>query len=199
MFRLTPLVKNLIIVNVVIFIAQKIVATLPIAEYLSLWNVSTPNFRPYQLFTYMFVHSSRDFFHIFFNMLLLAFFGSMLEELWGTKRFLLFYIICGIGAGVFNIFSDLFFGLGSFGVMMGASGAVYGVLTAFGITFPNMEIRLMFLFNVKAKYLVMFLGISAILMGFRNVPGDNTAHFTHLGGIVTAIIILQVWRFRGVN
>src|SRR6187551_1682211 len=186
MFRLTPLVKNLIIVNVVLFIAQKIATSVPISEYLSLWNVSTPNFRPYQLFTYMFVHSRDDFMHILFNMLALAFFGSMLEEFWGTKKFLLFYIICGIGAGVFNIFSDLFFGLGAFSIMMGASGAVYGVLTAFGVTFPNMEIRLMFLFKVKAIYLVMFLGISAILMGFRNVPGDQTAHFTHLGGIVTA-------------
>lgn len=199
MFRLSPLVKNLIIVNVVIFLAQNIVSTLPIAEYLSLWNVRTPNFRPYQLFTYMFVHSSKDYLHILFNMLALAFFGSMLEDHWGTKKFLLFYIISGIGAGVFNIFSDLFFGLGTFSVMMGASGAVYGVLTAFGITFPNMEIRLMFLFKVKAIYLVMFLGISAILMGFRNVPGDPTAHFTHLGGIVTGIIIMQVWKIRGIN
>ncbi len=199
MFRLSPLVKNLIIVNVLIFFAQKIVSTLPIAEYLSLWNVRTPNFRPYQLFTYMFVHSSNDFLHILFNMLALAFFGSMLEELWGTKKFLLFYIICGLGAGIFNVFSDLFFGLGRFDVMMGASGAVYGVLTAFGVTFPNMEIRLMFLFKVKAIYLVMFLGISAILMGFRSVPGDQTAHFTHLGGIVTAIIIMQVWKFRGLD
>jgi membrane associated rhomboid family serine protease len=193
MFNLTPVVRNLIIINVVVFILQSV---LPLVDYLALYNIRTPYFKPYQLFTYMFCHG--DFFHIFFNMLVLSFMGPVMEEFWGQKRFLMFYTIAGIGAGIFNILMDLFFGIGSFSVMIGASGAVYGVMTAFGVTFPNMELRLMLLpISFKAKYMVMVLGSIAIYSGFRNQPGDNTAHLAHLGGIVVAIIFLQFWRGRG--
>jgi membrane associated rhomboid family serine protease len=193
MFRLTPVVRNLIFINVVVFIIQAIVPV--VTELLALYNVRLNEFRPYQLFTYMFCHA--DFFHIFFNMLLLSFFGPILEEFWDQKQFLLFYIITGIGAGVFNILMDLFFGIGTFGVMIGASGAVYGVMTAFGIIFPNMELRLLFLpVAFKAKYMVMVLGSIAIFSGFRSTPGDNTAHLAHLGGIVMAIILIQFWMRR---
>jgi membrane associated rhomboid family serine protease len=194
MFNVTPVVRNIIIINVIVFIFQSIMPGL--VEYLALYNVKTPYFKPYQLFTYMFCHG--DFFHIFFNMLLLSFMGPIMEEFWGQKRFLVFYTITGIGAGVFNILMDMFFGVGTFSVMIGASGAVYGVMTAFGITFPNMELRLMLLpISFKAKYMVMVLGSIAIYSGFRTQPGDNTAHLAHLGGIVVAIIFLQVWRGRG--
>jgi len=192
MLRLTPIVRNLIIINVIVFIISRIS---PIENWLALWNVHSNNFRPYQLFTYMFCHA--DFFHIFFNMLLLSFFGPILEEFWDQKQFLLFYIAAGIGAAVFNIAMDVFFGIGSFGVMIGASGAVYGVMTAFGIIFPNMELRLLFLpVSFKAKYMVMVLGTIAIFSGFRTAPGDNTAHLAHLGGIVMAIILIQFWMRR---
>src|SRR5687768_13016643 len=140
MLRLTPVVRNLIFINVFVFIIS---AIFPVENWLALWNVESTMFRPYQLFTYMFCHA--DFFHIFFNMLLLSFFGPILEEYWDQKQFLLFYIITGIGAAVFNILMDMLFGIGSFSVMIGASGAVYGVMTAFGIIFPNMELRLLFL------------------------------------------------------
>lgn len=190
MFRLTPVVRNLIFINVVLFIVSAILP--PIEGWLALWNVESPNFQPYQLFTYMFCHA--NFIHIFFNMLLLSFFGPILEEFWDQKQFLLFYIITGIGAAVFNIFMAQVFGFGQFGVMIGASGAVYGVMTAFGIIFPNMELRLLFLpVSFKAKYMVMVLGAIAIISGFRPSSGDNTAHFAHLGGIVVAIILLQFW------
>lgn len=195
MLRLTPVVRNLIIINVIVFIFQKVMPGL--GNWLPLYSVHrTDFFQPYQLFTYMFCHA--DFFHIFFNMLMLSFFGPILEEFWGQKKFLLFYMIAGIGAGIFNILMDLFFGLGAFTIMLGASGAVYGVLTAFGITFPNMELRLLFLpFSFKAKYMVMVLGSIAIYSGFRSDPSDNTAHLAHLGGIVVAIILIQIWRARG--
>lgn len=193
MFRLTPIVRNLIFINVIVFILQSMIPV--VTEWLALFNVKTPYFRPYQLFTYMFCHA--DFFHIFFNMLLLSFFGPILEDFWDQKQFLLFYIITGIGAGVFNILMDLFFGIGSFSKMIGASGAVYGVMTAFGIIFPNMELRLLFLpISFKAKYMVMILGSIAIYSGFRSAPGDNTAHLAHLGGIVVAIILIQFWMRR---
>ena len=195
MVRLTAVVRNLIFVNVIVFILQKILPGL--GDLLPLYSVHrTEYFKPYQLFTYMFCHA--DFFHIFFNMLMLSFFGPILEEFWGQKRFLLFYIIAGIGAGIFNILMDLFFGLGAFSVMLGASGAVYGVLTAFGIIFPNMELRLLFLpVSFKAKYMVMVLGGIAIYSGFKSDPSDNTAHLAHLGGIIVAIIMIQIWRGRG--
>jgi membrane associated rhomboid family serine protease len=193
MFRVTPVVRNLIIINVVVFILQSII---PIAtQWLALYNVKTEFFRPYQLFTYMFCHG--DFFHILFNMLLLSFMGPVMEEFWGQKRFLIFYMVAGIGAGAFNILIDMFFGVGSFSVMIGASGAVYGVMTAFGVTFPNMELRLMLLpVSFKAKYMVMVLGSIAIFSGLRPSAGDNTAHFAHLGGIVVALLFLQFWRDR---
>ena len=192
MIRLTPVVRNLIFINVIVFLIS---AILPIESWLALWNVQSPNFRPYQLFTYMFSHA--DFFHIFFNMLLLSFFGPILEEFWDQKNFLLFYIATGIGAAVFNILMALFFGIGVFGVMIGASGAVYGVMTAFGVIFPNMELRLLLLpVSFKAKYMVMVLGSIAIYSGFRSAPGDNTAHLAHLGGIVMAIILIQFWMRR---
>ncbi len=193
MFRLTPIVRNLIFINVVVFLISAIMP--PVESWLALWNVRSPSFRPYQLFTYMFCHD--NFFHIFFNMLLLSFFGPILEEFWDQKRFLLFYMAAGIGAAVFNILMDLAFGIGSFGIMIGASGAVYGVMTAFGIIFPNMELRLLFLpVSFKAKYMVMVMGALAIISGFRSTPGDNTAHLAHLGGIVMAIILLQFWMRR---
>ena len=192
MIRLTHVVRNLIFINVIVFLIS---AILPIESWLALWNVQSPNFRPYQLFTYMFSHA--DFFHIFFNMLLLSFFGPILEEFWDQKNFLLFYIATGIGAAVFNILMALFFGIGVFGVMIGASGAVYGVMTAFGIIFPNMELRLLLLpVSFKAKYMVMVLESNDIYSDFRSAPGDNTAHLAHLGGIVMAIILIQFWMRR---
>jgi len=195
MLRLSPVVRNLIVINVIVFIVQSVMPAL--GNWLPLYSVHrTDFFQPYQLFTYMFAHA--DIFHIFFNMLMLVFFGPILEEFWGQKKFLLFYMIAGIGAGIFNILMDLFFGLGAFTIMLGASGAVYGVLTAFGIIFPNMELRLLFLpFSFKAKYMVMVLGSIAIYSGFRSDPSDNTAHLAHLGGIVVAIILIQIWRARG--
>jgi membrane associated rhomboid family serine protease len=190
MFRLSPIVKNLIIINVIVFFAQSIMPIL--TQWLSLYNVNTPYFKPYQLFTYMFCHA--DFMHIFFNMLILSSFGPILEEFWGQKRFTMFYTICGVGAGMFNIVMDLFFGIGTFSAMIGASGAVYGVMTAFGLIFPDMELRLMLLpISFKAKYMVMVMGGLAIYSGFKATPGDNVAHFAHLGGIVIAIIFVQVW------
>jgi membrane associated rhomboid family serine protease len=188
MLRLTPVVQNLLIINVIVFIGQSIAP--PLTQLLSLYNFRFEEFRPYQLFTYMFCHAGIG--HLFFNMLTLIFFGPILEEFWGPRRFIVFYTICGVGAGMFSILMDLFFGIGTFGTMIGASGAVYGVLTAFGITFPNMQLSLLFLpFSFKAKYLVMVLGAIAIYSGFRSTPGDNVAHLAHLGGIVVAILWIQ--------
>lgn len=211
MFNLTPVVRSLLIINIIVFLAQSIAPPMEFAGcfgnydgvysqdvitgYLSMWNIGTACFKPYQLFTYMFVHGGIG--HIFFNMLGLIFFGPILESYWGTKRFTLFYMITGIGAGVFNIGMDLLMGTG-YSFMLGASGAVYGVTTAFGILFPNMELRMLFLpISFRAKYMVLVLGSLAIYSSFMATPGDNTAHFAHLGGIVIAIVLIQFWRSRG--
>jgi len=193
MLRMTPIVRNLLAVNVLVALVAWLLPALHVREYLWLYNFRYPDFRPYQLFTYMFVHDGLG--HIFFNMLGLVFVGPILETHWGSMRFLSFYIIVGIGAGVFNIAVDLAFGYGSFSVMMGASGAVYGLLTAFGYLFPNMEVRLLFPpIPMKAKYLVIGLGCIALYSGLRSAPGDNVAHFTHLGGIAVALVLLIFWK-----
>jgi len=194
MFRLTPLTQNIIIVNVIVFVFQRIIPD--VTYLLALFNVKTEFFKPYQLFTYMFCHS--DFFHIFFNMLMFAFAGPILEDYWGQKRFLFFYIFAGLGAGIFYVLINLFFGMGSNAYMIGASGAVYGIVTAFGIIFPNYEMRFLFLpFSFRAKYLVYVFGTMTIYSVFMASAGDNTAHLAHLGGIVMAMLMIQIWRSTG--
>lgn len=194
MLRLTPVVRNLIIINTAIFLLQVILPGLHVTEYLSLWNIRTEFFKPYQLFTYMFVHSPEGFTHIFFNMLTLVFIGPILENFMGQKRFLIFYVVCGIGAGVFNVLIDLFFGAGTFGIMLGASGAIYGVLMGFGMVFPNMEIMLLIPpIPIKAKYLVFLLGGMTFLLD----RSGSVAHFAHLGGVIVAFILIRIWGTSG--
>jgi membrane associated rhomboid family serine protease len=194
MFRLTPVVRNLIIINTIVYLLQRMMPNLHVTEYLSLWNVRTEYFKPYQLFTYMFVHSPDSFTHIFFNMLSLAFMGPILETHWGAQKFTLFYIICGVGAGIFNVLIDYFFGVGSFSIMMGASGAIYGVLMGFGMLFPNMEIMLLIPpIPIKAKYLVFVLGGMTFLLD----RSGSVAHFAHLGGVIFAFILVRYWRSQG--
>ncbi|MFZ2905996.1 MAG: rhomboid family intramembrane serine protease [Cyclobacteriaceae bacterium] len=190
MLRLTPVVRNLIIINVIVFVLQSITND-TLTGYLALFNRESGNFQPYQLFTYMFAHGG--FMHIFFNMLSLAFMGPILESFWGQKKFLLFYLITGIGAGVFNFIVEMFIGAGP-GVMVGASGAIYGLLMAFGMIFPNMEVMLLIPpIPIKAKYLVFLLGGLTFLMD----RSGNVAHFAHLGGVVVAFIVIKAWRSQG--
>jgi membrane associated rhomboid family serine protease len=206
MFNLTPVVRNIVLINVVVFVGQMIAPRVDIGgcfgarmsypqdaitAYLSLFNVHTDCFKPYQLFTYMFAHGG--FMHIFFNMLMLSFTGPILETFWGSKRFLLFYIITGVGAAVFSVLIDYIFGGGG-GIMLGASGAVYGILMGFGMLFPNMEVQLLIPpIPIKAKYLVFFLFGLTFIMD----RSGNVAHFAHLGGIVVAFALIQIWRGRG--
>lgn len=211
MLRLTPVVRNLIMINVLVFVASFLAGKLTplvdiggcfgpfshpvdiITAYLSLYgDTHSDCFRPYQLFTYMFMHGGIS--HIFFNMLTLAFMGPILESYWGVKRFTIFYLITGVGAGIFNIFVSQVLHIGSFGVMVGASGAIYGLLTAFGMLFPNMEIQLLIPpIPIKAKYLVLLLGGLSFMMD----PSGNTAHFAHLGGVIFGFFIITAWRKQG--
>jgi membrane associated rhomboid family serine protease len=203
MLRLTPVVKNLIIINVIVFLAGMVgpAVYLPecypgnldvITAYLAMFNVKSDCFKPYQLFTYMFVHGGLT--HLFFNMLTLAFVGPILESFWGFKRFTMFYLVTGIGAAVFTVFINLFFNAGLFGIMVGASGAIYGLLMGFGMLFPNMEVMLLIPpIPIKAKYLVFLVGGLTFLMD----RSGQVAHFTHLGGVIFAFILIRLWRHQG--
>jgi membrane associated rhomboid family serine protease len=203
MLRLTPVVKNLIIINAIVFFAGMFAPQVffsncisypldVISAYLSMYNYDSDCFKPYQLFTYMFVHGG--FGHIFFNMLTLAFIGPILESFWGSKRFTTFYLVTGIGAAVFTVIVNVFFNVGLFGTMVGASGAIYGLLMGFGMLFPNMEVMLLIPpIPIKAKYLVFLVGGLTFLMD----RSGTVAHFTHLGGIVFAFILIRLWRHQG--
>lgn len=197
MFRFTPVVKNLLLINVIVFVLQWMLPVL--TYYIALWGMGTGNFKPYQLFTYMFAHDPKGFGHIFGNMLLLIITGPTLEEYWGQKKFLFFYMAAGLSAAAFYVLMNLVMGTDSHSVMFGASGAVYGVMTAFGIIFAEMEMRMMFLpISFKAKYLTLFFGLLAIYNSFTpRAAGDNVAHLAHLGGIVFAIIFILYWRSKG--
>jgi membrane associated rhomboid family serine protease len=191
MFNVTPLVRTIIIVNVVIFLAQNLLSGLYITEYLSLWDIRSGLFRPYQIFTYMFAHGS--FMHIFFNMLAFASFAPILESYWGEKKFLSFYIITGIGAGLIYAAFNYFFP-GNGGYMLGASGALYGIFMAFGLQFPNMELMLLFPpIPIKAKYMVFVMGFITYAMD----RSGTVAHLAHFGGAFVAYLIMTYWRSQG--
>lgn len=191
MYRLSPLVRNLIIINVVVFLLQQITRDM-VTGLVSLWPIGSEQFAPYQFFTYMFAHGS--FMHIFFNMLALASFAPILEGYWGEKRFLLFYIVTGVGAGVLYGAVNYFIFPGAEGIMLGASGAIYGILMAFGMVFPNLEIMLLFPpIPIKAKYMVF-------LMGFLTYAMDRSgtvAHVAHFGGAFVAFALISFWRSSG--
>ncbi|MCA6368851.1 MAG: rhomboid family intramembrane serine protease [Cytophagales bacterium] len=191
MFNVTPLVRTLIIINVAVFLLQNLFANLGVTELMSLWDIHSGYFRPYQFFTYMFAHGS--FTHILFNMIAFASFAPILEGYWGDKKFLTFYIATGMGAGVIYAAFNYFFP-GNGGFMLGASGAIYGILMAFGMLFPNMELMLLFPpIPIKAKYMVF-------LMGFITYALDRSgtvAHLAHFGGAFIAFLLISYWRTQG--
>ena len=160
---------------------------------ISLWKTDSCAFRPYQFFSYMFAHGG--FMHILFNMLALVSFGPALESYWGEKKFLLFYIVVGVGAGVFYTVINHFLFPEAGGSMLGASGAIYGLLMAFGLIYPNMEIMMMFVpIPFKAKYAVFIIGFLTYLMD----RSGGVAHMAHFGGALVGFIMVRlIWNDRG--
>lgn len=188
---LPPIVKSLLIMNVVVFLAQTLLdKQYGLTALLALWPIDSPYFKPYQIVTHMFSHGS--FSHILFNMFSLWMFGKILENLWGGKRFLFFYLICGIGAAAAHL-AVQYFTTGS-GPAVGASGAIMGIIAAFGYLFPNTELFILFIpFPVKAKWAVIgFIAID-LFSGIASFSGDNVAHFAHLGGALTGFILVLIW------
>ena len=187
--KITPVVLNLIIINVLVYVAQMILdKTIGLTEKLALFSYDSGEFEPYQLVTHMFTHSPNSIFHILFNMYALWMFGTVLERVWGPKRFLIFYLICGLAAGVAQMF------LVHNGVAVGASGAIMGLLAAFAYLFPNTEFFILpFPFPIKAKYMVAIYAAIDLFGGIHPGAADNVAHFAHLGGMVMGFILVIIW------
>lgn len=212
-----PVIKNLIIVNALVFFAQQIFAKYGIEHLFALHDVHSVYFRPHQLITHLFMHGSWT--HIIFNMLALWMFGSILENLWGSKRFLIFYMLCGLGAAVMHLgvlymemdkVMDYFHQLpaaeqqqllyaDNFKVniaTVGASGAVFGCLAAFGYLFPNSLIYVYFFLPIKAKWFVIIYAGIELWLGVQNSAGDNVAHWAHLGGALVGFLLVLYWNKR---
>ena len=186
-----PAIKNLLIINGLVFLAQNTPFTGYILDrYFALWPLESGNFYPWQLVGYMFMHG--NFSHIIFNLIALWMFGLPLEQRWGTSRFMFYYFLTGIGAGLLQV-------LVSDSIVIGASGAVYGILLAFGMTYPDKYIFMLFPpIPMKAKYFVLLFGAIEL---FSGVTGLNSgiAHFAHLGGMVFGFVLIKYWKFRGVS
>ncbi len=256
-----PVVKNLLIINGILFLATNVFKGslgLNLENYLALYYFESPNFRIWQLITHLFMHG--DIMHIFSNMLALWMFGAVLENFLGSKRFLEYYILTGLGAAllhmgvqylemapflqhvkeyvsnpsiegfstfisndvpeslhpqfnqiltywqsnpgnqeakqgsvaIVNQLSDLKLSIPT----VGASGAVFGLLLAFGMLFPNALIYLYFFLPIKAKYFVIFYGLFELYSGIANNPADNVAHFAHLGGMLIGFILIKMWKIK---
>lgn len=197
-FSLVPtVVKNLLIINGILFLAKIILDGQNIVDldrWLAFWHWgSQPEsyFMVHQVFTYMFMHA--DWRHLLFNMFVLWMFGKKLENIWGAKKFLNFYIICGLFSCVFYALMP-YVGFGSFNsVMLGASGAVYGILVGFGMMFPNSVLMLIFPpIPLKAKYFVVILIGLDVYMGLSNA-NSGIAHSAHLGGALGGFLLMKFW------
>lgn len=261
---LPPVVKNLLIINGIFFLATIGLGRafgIDLYDTLGLHYFAADKFSPYQLITYMFMHG--NFMHLFFNMFALWMFGYVLENFWGPKRFLLFYIVCGLGAALTHYIIVYFqfrpviealdiyltdpghvqlnnllnsgFVDGSYEplrifiknynllintdaskaitysaefvleyktyllnapLVVGASGAVFGILLAFGMMFPNTRLYVYFAIPIKAKWFVLIYGGLELFSGISNVQGDNVAHFAHLGGMLFGLIMILFWKWQ---
>ncbi|MBD0283952.1 MAG: rhomboid family intramembrane serine protease [Flavisolibacter sp.] len=207
-----PVVKNLIIINVLVYLAQITMDNqFHITQKIALYPVMFPQFRAYQIATHMFAHSPSLYFHILFNMFALWMFGRVLENVWHGKRFLLFYFICGVGAAACHLAVQYFvwqhaqqlYAAGeieqakqiaaSLGPALGASGAVMGILAAFAYLFPNTELFIFLIpIPIKAKWAVLGMVAFDLFGGLTN-PNSGIAHFAHLGGAITGFILVFFW------
>ncbi len=216
-FEILPVaIKNILIINGLVFLAQNTIGVqfFDMNKWFALHTWQSSWFKPWQLVTHMFMHG--DFGHILFNMLALWMFGAILENLWGMKRFLIFYFACGFGAALAHLlflYNDLqpiaqalhdlpkvaqeqYINNPNFKLnepTYGASGAVFGCLAAFGYLFPNTLIYIYFLVPIKAKYLVILYAGIELYMAIQNSAGDDVAHIAHLGGAVVGIALVYFW------
>ena len=218
-FRVLPtVVKNLLIINVLMFLATVTFErfNIDLTDWLGLHFFKASDFRIFQFVTYMFMHA--NFGHLFFNMFALWMFGNTLENIWGSQRFLLFYMVCGLGAGLCQElvqYIQYTTTLADYATVntggriitmseylnamttVGASGAIYGLLLAFGMMFPDSRIYLYFLLPIKAKWFVIGYAVLELFSGLTG--GDNVAHFAHLGGMLFGLLLILYWRKHGLQ
>jgi len=232
-FRELPeIIKNLLIINGLLFLATISLESygIDLTQLLGLHQFQSEDFMPHQLITHFFMHG--NFTHLFFNMFALWMFGKILENVWGAKRFLIYYMITALGAAALHL------GVSQYEIMslqsqinpsdlnillengrsviesnkyytnpfmqkldllintptVGASGAVFGILLAFGMLFPNTLLYIYFAIPIKAKYFVMIYGALELYSGLSNNPADNVAHFAHLGGMLFGYLLLKYWQ-----
>ena len=223
---LPTVTKNILLINIILFAATWLFEKqgIDLANMLGLHYFTAPAFKPYQFITYMFMHGS--IMHIFFNMYAVFMFGSLLENTWGPKRFLFYYVFTGLGAAAVQLLvyyfqlqpimketNELLVQTKDYLlqsqiieqrneylnrlVVVGASGSLFGLLIAFGMLFPNAEMMIMFIpIPIKAKYLVAGYGVIELFSGLHNSAADNVAHFAHLGGMLFGFILLMIWKVR---
>jgi len=221
--NLTPVVKNLLIINLICFLPYVVLSEHNyndlVVQYVGEFYFNSQYFRVWQVFTYMFFHGGWQ--HILFNMFALFSFGPILEYSIGPKKFLNLYLICGIGAGLLQMIVQAYFVhsmTGSFtlphfniqdpsvpeqlkaiyyGPVIGASGAIFGLLVAFGLLYPNMELMMLFIpIPIKAKYIIIFYIGLEIYLGFGQFAGDNVAHFAHIGGALFGFLLIKSWGLK---
>ncbi len=222
--ELPEVVKNLLILNGLFFLATVSLNNLGIdlVKILGLHQFQSPDFRPHQLITHLFMHG--NFTHLFFNMFALWMFGKILENVWGSKRFLIYYMVTGIGAASIHLLISQYQIISISNQIpemvnlaiegrynpsipiskrltqliitptVGASGAVFGLLLAFGMLFPNALLYLYFAIPIKAKYFVIGYGLIELYAGISNNPADNVAHFAHLGGMIFGFFLIKYWK-----
>ncbi len=225
--NLSPVVKNLVIINIICFLPSLFYShgfagnSDPVAEHFGVYYFDSPLFRPWQVITHMFIHGG--WFHIFMNMFVLFMFGPAVEYIMDSRRFLAFYFICGLGAiGLQMLVQAIEVHAVTGGVtiplnyasndpaviaklqaiytapMVGASGAIFGVLIAFGMLYPNVELMIMFIpVPVKAKYIIPVYILIELSLGIGQFGGDNVAHFAHLGGALLGFIFVKAWHLQG--
>ena len=204
MGRLTGVIRHLIIINVILFVAGISGYGNVLYKYLALWFPENPNFGVWQLVSHMFLHDFRGFLHIGFNMYALWAFGSPLQRIWGDNKFLFFYFSAGIGAALVHTAANYYFLSQGFTEVVnipavGASGAVYGILVAFAFMYPNAQLMLIFLpVPIKAKYFVPLIIVGDLFFGFSNA-NTGIAHFAHIGGALIGFIMMWYWKRNQFN
>lgn len=220
-----PITKHLILINIMMWIASIVMSRVGVdlVDILGLHYVEAPKFYLFQLATNMFLHSTDSVSHLFFNMFSLWMFGRAIEQYWGGSRFLLFYLVCGVSASLLQelvwyfecrSFPEIISVINPYGLeeipraeflngilAVGASGAVFGLLLAFGMLFPNASIYLFFIpVPIKAKYFVVGYGLLELFFGIRSAmpdSSDSVAHFAHLGGMIGGLLLILIWRRKG--
>ena len=190
---LPPAIKNLLIINIIVFLGTELIGE-PMYRLFALFPIGSPLFRWWQFVTHMFMHG--NFAHIFFNMWSLIVFGPLLERLWGSKKFLIFYFVCGLGAALCHELVQMTQPLANIPTV-GASGAIYGLLLGFGMLYPNYVLTLVFPpVSLKAKWFVVIFAAIELVTGILGTS-DGVAHFAHLGGMLFGLILILIWKKQG--